>query len=214
LSMAESLWDAAPVGDANRGPCAMNDVDRLEVARPGRVPAWIELRLGDITRTQVDAIVNAANADLAVGGGVDGAIHGAAGPAVAIELSERYGGCPTGSAVVSGPGRLADHGVRAIVHAVGPRWRGGVHDEEGLLRSAYQSALRLADGSGMKSVAFPAISAGIYAYPLDQAAAVALIAVRDGLADAESIDNVVFVLFSRDVLQAFEQALAEIAGPA
>ena len=190
----------------------MNDVDWLKVARPGRVPAWIELRLGDITNTRVDAIVNAANDELAVGGGVDGAIHDAAGPEIATELMARYAGCATGNAVVSGPGHLAEHGVRAIIHAVGPMWRGGAHEEADLLRSAYQAALRLADASGMKSVAFPAISAGIYAYPLDQAAVIATRAVRDGLAEAESVDHVVFALFARDVLDAFERALAQIAG--
>jgi O-acetyl-ADP-ribose deacetylase (regulator of RNase III) len=190
----------------------MNDVDWLKVGRQGRVSAWIELRVGDITKTRAEAIVNAANDELAGGGGVDGAIHDAAGPEVAIELRERYDGCRTGSAVISGPGRLAEHGVRAIIHAVGPMWRGGAHGEADLLRSAYQAALALADASGMRSVAFPAISAGIYAYPLDQAAAVATRAVRDGLADAESIDRAIFVLFGRDVLREFEQALTKVAG--
>ena len=170
-------------------------------------PSWIELRAGDITAIRADAIVNAANTELAGGGGVDGAIHRAAGPALDAELRSRYRGCPTGSAVITGPGRLADNGVRWIVHAVGPRWRGGGYGEEALLASAYATSLELADHAGARSVAFPAISAGIYGYPLDQAARVALGAVLDGLARAETVDRVIFVLFGGEVHLAFERAM-------
>jgi O-acetyl-ADP-ribose deacetylase (regulator of RNase III) len=162
----------------------------------------------------VDAIVNAANAQLAGGGGVDGAIHRAAGPELMAELRARYRGCPTGSAVITGSGRLADHGVRNVIHAVGPIWRGGGSGEAALLMSAYATALQLVDRAGAASVAFPAISAGIYGYPLDQAAVVAVRAVRDGLAGAVSIERAVFVLFSDTTLRAFERALLGLAGEA
>jgi O-acetyl-ADP-ribose deacetylase (regulator of RNase III) len=184
--------------------------DRLEVARSGRTPGWIELQRGDITMIAVDAIVNAANQALAGGGGVDGAIHRAAGPEMADELRSRYHGCPTGSAVITGSGRLGDHGVRWVVHAVGPIWRGGHDGEEDLLRSAYKTSFLLAEDAGARSVALPAISAGVYGYPLAGAAAVALRTVRDCLVRAESIERAVFVLFSTDTLEAFERALREL----
>lgn len=185
--------------------------DRLGVARSGGAPGWIELQRGDITMIDVDAIVNAANQALAGGGGVDGAIHRAAGPAMAVELRSRYRGCPTGSAVITASGRLAEHGVRWVVHAVGPIWRGGHDGEEDLLRSAYKTSFRLAEEAGARSVAFPAISAGAYGYPLTGAAAIALRTVRDSLARAESIERAVFVLFSGDTFEAFERVLRELA---
>jgi O-acetyl-ADP-ribose deacetylase (regulator of RNase III) len=185
--------------------------DRLEVARSDGTPAWIELQRGDITMIAVDAIVNAANRALAGGGGVDGAIHRAAGPEMAAELRSRYHGCPTGSAVITGSGRLADHGVRWVVHAVGPIWRGGWDGEEALLQFAYKTSFRLAEEAGARSVAFPAISAGVYGYPLTGAAAVALRTVRDSLARADSIERAVFVLFGGDTFDAFEGALRDLA---
>ena len=185
--------------------------DRLEVARPFGAPAWIELVLGDITTVRADAIVNAANQELAGGGGVDGAIHRAAGPDLMAELRSRYRGCPTGSAVITGSGRLAEHGVRWVVHAVGPIWRGGRLGEEELLRAAYGTALHLADQAGAGTVAFPAISAGIYGYPLDLAASVALRAVRDGLTQARTVERATFVLFDRGTLGTFERALEDLA---
>jgi O-acetyl-ADP-ribose deacetylase (regulator of RNase III) len=184
--------------------------DRLTVERPGREPAAIELVQGDITRIEVDAIVNAANSALAGGGGVDGAIHRAAGPQLMAELRARYGGCPTGSAVITGSGRLAEHAVRWVVHAVGPVWHGGGRGEEELLRSAYLTSLRLADEAGARSVAFPAISCGIYGYPLDLGSAVALTTTRASLAEAQSIERAVFVLFDRAAFLAFETALARL----
>jgi O-acetyl-ADP-ribose deacetylase (regulator of RNase III) len=189
----------------------MADGGRIELTNAGGAVAWIELLLGDITTTQVDAIVNAANQELAGGGGVDGAIHRAAGPQLAEEVRRRHNGCPTGSAVVTGPGRLAEHGVKWVVHAVGPIWRGGRSGEEELLSSAYAKALGLADDEGARSVAFPAISAGAYGYPIDRAAAVGLQAVRDGLTRAHSIERAVFVLRSDDALRAFELALRSLA---
>ena len=123
--------------------------------------------------------------------------------------SERRAG--SGSAVITAPGRLADHGVRWVVHAVGPIWRGGHDGEEQLLRSAYETSFRLAEEAGARSVAFPAISAGVYGYPLAGAAAVALRTVRDCLARAQSIERGVFVLFGSDTFDAFGRALRELA---
>ncbi|MGA3030922.1 MAG: macro domain-containing protein [Candidatus Limnocylindrales bacterium] len=192
----------------------MNGQRRLEVPRPAHAAAWIELQAGDITTIRADAIVNAANQELAGGGGVDGAIHHAAGPELAAELRSRYRGCPTGSAVITGSGRMAEHGVKWIVHAVGPIWRGGSQGEEALLRSAYATSLHLADHAGARTVAFPAISAGVYGYPLDRAAAVALKAVRDALAQSKAVELAVFVLFGAQSLGAFEGALADLAAEA
>jgi O-acetyl-ADP-ribose deacetylase (regulator of RNase III) len=191
-------------------PVRVEYAHSLLVSKPAGAPASIELRRGDITTISADAIVNTANQELAGGGGVDGAIHLAAGPELAAELRSRYRGCPTGGAVITSSGRLAEHGVKWIVHAVGPVWRGGKQDEEMLLRSAYQKALHLADQAGARTVAFPAISAGVYSYPLDAAASVALRAVRDGLTQAHGIERAVFVLFSGDTLEAFERALRDL----
>ena len=128
----------------------------------------LELTLGDITRQTVDALVNAANSQLAGGGGVDGAIHRAAGPAVMAELRQRYPlGCPTGDAVVTGAGNLP---VKFIFHAVGPVWRGGQHQESEYLRSAYRRCLELATQHDCRSVAFPSLSTGVYRFPVDLAA--------------------------------------------
>jgi O-acetyl-ADP-ribose deacetylase (regulator of RNase III) len=188
----------------------MDETPRLEVRRASGTTAFLELVQGDITRIEADAIVNAANSALAGGGGVDGAIHRAAGPELMTELRSRYDHCPTGSAVITGSGRLSEHGVRWVVHAVGPIWRGGGNREEELLDSAYRVSLRLADEAGARSVAFPAISAGVYGYPLGPASEVALRAVRAGLAQAQSVERAVFVLFGRDTFDAFERALDEI----
>jgi O-acetyl-ADP-ribose deacetylase (regulator of RNase III) len=189
----------------------MDESTQLEVGRGGGTPARISLVLGDITTVHADAIVNAANQALAGGGGVDGAIHRAAGPELMAELRSRYRTCPTGGAVITGPGQLADRGVKWIVHAVGPIWNHGRNHEQDLLRSAYLVSLRLADEAGATSVAMPAISCGIYGYPLDQGSAVALRAVRDGLAAARNLERATFVLYSADTFEAFEQSLAELA---
>jgi O-acetyl-ADP-ribose deacetylase len=164
----------------------------------------IELRRGDITTVEADAIVNAANAELRGGGGVDGAIHAAAGPDVLEELIARYpAGTPTGTAAVTGAGRLP---IRAIIHAVGPRWTGGESGEAELLASAYRDSLRRAEELGARTVAFPAISCGIYGYPLDQAARIALRTVRDHLDAGSGIKTIIFVLRSADVMDAFTTA--------
>jgi O-acetyl-ADP-ribose deacetylase (regulator of RNase III) len=169
----------------------------------------VRLVSGDITRVAADAIVNAANSALAGGGGVDGAIHAAAGPSVMAELRSRYSGCPTGDAVVTAAGDLP---ARVIVHAVGPIWRGGDQGEAELLASAYRTSLDRAVEAGAESVAFPAISCGVYGYPLDAAADVALGAVRDWLAGHpdRGLSEITFVLRGETVLTAFEQALARL----
>ena len=192
----------------------MESRDRLEVTKLAGSPAWIELQRGDITTIRVDAIVNAANQKLGGGGGVDGAIHHAAGPELKAELRARYRGCPTGSAVITGAGRLEAGGVKWIVHAVGPIWRGGGLGEAELLRSAFETSLHLADQAGAQSVAFPAISAGIYGYPVEQAAAIALAAVRDGLARAHTTERAIFVLFGPETFEAFRRALHDLTAKA
>jgi O-acetyl-ADP-ribose deacetylase (regulator of RNase III) len=168
----------------------------------------IELVQGDITKQPVDAIANAANEALRGGGGVDGAIHRAAGPALLAELSERYrNGTQTGTAVATGGHDLP---ARWVLHAVGPVWRGGDHDEERLLTDAYRTCLRLADELGARSVAFPAISMGIYGYPGAEGAAVGVRTVAEHLAGDTSIELVRFVLFSEETHDLFADALAAI----
>lgn len=161
----------------------------------------IECARGDLTREVVDAIVNAASEDLRGGGGVDGAIHRAAGPGLAAELIERYpGGCPTGKACLSGGHLLpATH----IVHTVGPIWRGGGQGEPGLLASCYREALSVAVGAGCRSVSFPAISCGVYGYPAAQAAEIAITALGRGLADLGTVQRVRLVLFSEELYGVF-----------
>jgi O-acetyl-ADP-ribose deacetylase len=167
----------------------------------------VRLMQGDITTVTVDAIVNAANSALAGGGGVDGAIHRAGSSAIMADLEGRYGPgrhCPTGSAVVSGAGELP---ATIVIHAVGPVWRGGSSGEPEALASAYGTSLDLAVREGCRSVAFPSISTGVYGYPVDLAAAVALQTVDDWLAEhPDTLDSVTFVLFSADTLEAFERA--------
>ena len=171
--------------------------------------APIRLVQGDITRTAVDAIVNAANSGLRGGGGVDGAIHRAGGSAIIADLERRHGPgrhCPTGSAVVSDAGDLP---ARIVIHAVGPVWRGGGQDEADLLAGAHRTAMDLAAAEGCRTIAFPAISTGVYGYPVEAAAPVAIAAVRSWLDEhPAAIDEAVFVLFSRESLAAFERALA------
>ena len=173
---------------------------------PGESRGRIEITQGDITGIPADAIVNAANRELAGGGGVDGAIHRAGGPAIMADLIERYGRgrhCPTGSAVVSVAGNLP---ARWVIHAVGPIWRGGDSGEEELLRSAYATSIRLADELGARTITFPAISCGVYGYPIELAAPVAVDAVRAGLAEAHAIETATFVLFSEATHRAFREA--------
>jgi O-acetyl-ADP-ribose deacetylase len=192
---------------AREGPLH-RDTDRLAPAMNDR----IELALGDITTIPADAIVNAANESLAGGGGVDGAIHRAGGPAIMAELEERYGPlgvrrCRTGSAVATGAGDLP---ARWVIHAVGPVWRGGHDGEPEQLASAYRSSLALAAELGARSVTVPAISAGIYGYPLTEAARVAVETVADVLATEPMIERLTFVLFSPASLDVFSAALQRL----
>jgi O-acetyl-ADP-ribose deacetylase len=164
----------------------------------------LEARQVDITTLAVDAIVNAANEALAPGGGVCGAIHRAAGPELAAACA-RIGHCPTGEARITPGFRLP---ARYVIHAVGPVWRGGTAGEAALLAGAYRASLGLANGHGLGSIAFPAISTGIYGYPLDAATEVAVATVRQVLAAGSTIDVVLFACFSDDALEACRRVLA------
>jgi len=161
----------------------------------------MELRASrvDITTLAVDAIVNAANAQLIPGGGVDGAINRAAGPELARAM-RAFGGCPTGEARIT-PG--FDLTAKYVIHAVGPVWRGGAHGEPDLLAAAYRSALILAREQGCGSVAFPAISTGVYGYPLEDATRVAVETVRAFGADPGGVEMVIFACFSAEALAAY-----------
>ena len=164
---------------------------------------------GDITREETDAIVNAANSGLRGGGGVDGAIHRAGGPAIMAE-SRRIGHCPTGQAVITTGGNLK---ARYVIHAVGPVYRGGGQGEAELLAGAYRASLRIASEKGLRSIAFPAISAGIYGYPLAEAARIALATAFDYLKNHGEIQAVRFVLFDRRTYDTFAAELAKLAPP-
>ncbi|HXR29386.1 MAG TPA: O-acetyl-ADP-ribose deacetylase [Solirubrobacteraceae bacterium] len=165
----------------------------------------ITLHLGDITGdTLAEAIVNAANTGLLGGGGVDGAIHRAAGPSVLSECA-LLGGCETGDAKLTGAGRLS---ARAIIHAVGPVWHGGGGGEAAQLARCYRRSIELAAAHGCRRVAFPAISTGIYRYPLAQAATVAVAAVRTALEVNEEVREARFWLFDDAAYEAFSRALA------
>lgn len=166
----------------------------------------IELVLGDITREHVDAIVNAANAELRGGGGVDGAIHRAGGPEIMAEC-RKIGYCAPGEAVITGAGKLP---ARFVIHAVGPVWKGGGADEELLLASCHERALELAREHGCRTVAFPAISTGAYGYPPQLAAPVALAATSDALIRLPLIEKVRFVFVDEKLRGAYEQALAKL----
>ena len=168
----------------------------------------LEITRGDITRESVDAIANAANEALRGGGGVDGAIHRAAGPGLLRELRERHPqGTPTGTAVATDAYELP---ARWVLHAVGPIWRGGGHGERELLADAYRSCLQLADSLGARSIAFPAISMGIYGYPGLEGAGVAVDTVAGYLRGQTELDLVRFVLFSEETYGLFADALSRV----
>jgi O-acetyl-ADP-ribose deacetylase (regulator of RNase III) len=169
--------------------------------------ATLELVEGDITQQDTEAIVNAANAALRPGGGVDGAIHRAGGPAIEAE-ARQLGGCPTGEARITSGGNLK---ARYVIHTVGPVYKDGGHREPELLASCYRESLKLASGKGLKTLAFPSISTGVYGYPIEAAARVALTTVKDYLAQHPEIERVRFVLFGRPAFEAFAKELKELS---
>jgi O-acetyl-ADP-ribose deacetylase (regulator of RNase III) len=166
--------------------------------------------LGDITQQDTDAIVNAANTTLLGGGGVDGAIHRAGGPAI-LDECRRLGGCATGDAKLTTGGRLK---ARHVIHTVGPVYRDGRHREPELLASAYRRSLEVASEHGLRSVAFPSISTGAYGYPVRDAARVALRTVADYLREHDDIELVRFVLFSAGDLAVYQDVTKELSGGA
>jgi O-acetyl-ADP-ribose deacetylase (regulator of RNase III) len=171
----------------------------------------LELVQGDITRETTDAIVNAANSSLLGGGGVDGAIHRAGGPTILEEckvIRAAQGLLPPGQAVITSAGRLPS---RHVIHTVGPIWRGGTAGEAEILASCYRTSLGLATARGLRSVAFPSISTGIYGYPVAEAAVVALTAVRNALPSAGSVEHVRFVLFSAPDFASYAQVLETLS---
>lgn len=168
--------------------------------------AQIFFEAGDITEQSTDAIVNAANSTLMGGGGVDGAIHRAGGPAILDECKKIVaceGHLPPGEAVQTTAGKMA---AAFVIHTVGPVWRDGMQGESGILANAYRNSMRLAERLGLHSVAFPAISTGVYGYPAEAAASVAVCTVIDEFREARSVHEARFVLYSSDMLSVFIQA--------
>lgn len=170
----------------------------------------IKLVQGDITRSQTEAIVNAANSSLLGGGGVDGAIHRAGGPAILEECKQiraMQGGCPPGQAVITGGGKLK---ARYVIHTVGPIWRGGRNNEAGVLAEAYQNSLALACDNEIRSIAFPSISTGAYGYPLEEAAAVAIKTICDFLVKRSDcpLTEIHLVAFDPSTMAAYSESLS------
>ena len=168
----------------------------------------IEIILGDITKQSVDAIVNAANCSLLGGGGVDGAIHRAAGPELLAEC-RTLNGCRTGEAKITKGYRLP---AKYVIHTPGPIWHGGSHGEAELLASCYRSCLALASQYGCKTVDFPSISTGVYHFPLEKASAIAIRTIKDGLASHPELERVRMVCFDTRTAAHYEKALAAIGG--
>lgn len=163
----------------------------------------IEVVRGDITAQKVDAIVNAANNSLLGGGGVDGAIHRAAGPEL-VEECRKLGGCATGAAKITEGYRLA---AKWIIHTVGPVWKGGIHDEDRLLADCYQNCLHLAKATGIRSIAFPSISTGAYGFPIDRASRIAIREVTTYLEQNVLPEKVIIVCFDERTYQAYSTIL-------
>lgn len=168
----------------------------------------LELIRGDITRVDADAIVNAANSALLGGGGVDGAIHRAAGPELLAECRQLRG-CPTGQARLTRGYRLP---ARHVIHTVGPVWRGGMSGEPALLARCYQSVFALVEQQGFRTVAFPSISTGVYRFPIERAARIALGEIQQALVRMPSLEKVTVVLFSDADLETYQRTLSGAAG--
>ncbi|GFE59598.1 O-acetyl-ADP-ribose deacetylase [Geobacter sp. AOG2] len=166
----------------------------------------IEIIRGDITQMAVDAIVNAANNTLLGGGGVDGAIHRAAGPELVAECAG-LGGCETGDAKITGGYRLA---ARHVIHTVGPVWRGGDQGEPKLLRSAYQRCFEVAAENGLHSIAFPAISCGVYGYPMQAGALIALSVAQEAAGHNPALERIVFVVYNEQAFQVYQRAAVSL----
>lgn len=167
----------------------------------------INIVLGDITKVEADAIVNAANRTLLGGGGVDGAIHRAAGPEL-LEQCRKLNGCETGQAKITKGFKLP---AKYVIHTVGPIWRGGDYNEDRLLASCYKNSLQLAVENRIKTIAFPSISTGAYRFPLKRAARIAIMETTRFLKGTKSIDKVIIVCFDKETMGAYEEALNEIA---
>jgi O-acetyl-ADP-ribose deacetylase (regulator of RNase III) len=165
----------------------------------------IEIQICDITKLKVDSIVNAANTSLLGGGGVDGAIHRAAGPEL-LDFNRKLGGCSTGEAKISPGFNLP---AKYIIHTVGPVWNGGKNNEDKLLASCYKNSLKLAIENGIKTIAFPAISTGVYRFPLERATKIAIGEVKKFLEKNDSIAKVIFVCFDEETHQIYKKILAE-----
>lgn len=172
--------------------------------------AILEVVQGDVTQQETEAIGNAANSALAGGGGVDGAIHRAGGPAIMAELKAKHKGCPTGSAVITSGGNLK---AKYVIHAVGPRYSGTMRDAD-LLASAYRKSLELCTQHRISSIALPSISTGIYGYPVEEASRIALKTVMDYLKNHPEIKLVRFVLFDSLTYRAYEEALTDLTAAA
>jgi O-acetyl-ADP-ribose deacetylase (regulator of RNase III) len=171
--------------------------------------ARLEVIVADITTLGVDAIVNAANTSLLGGGGVDGAIHRAAGPELLAECRMLHG-CKTGDAKITKGYRLK---ARHVIHTVGPVWNGGTHGEDDLLASCYRRCIELCRKNGLASVAFPAISTGIYRFPADRAAEIAVKAVAEALGNAPGVTQVIFCCFSRESALLHDKAMTAFGSP-
>ncbi len=166
----------------------------------------IEIIQGDITRLEADAIVNAANTTLLGGGGVDGPIHRAAGPRLLVEC-RRLGGCPTGKAKATGGYRLP---ARYVFHTVGPVWQEGAHQEDDLLASCYRECMKLAQAHRVKTIAFPAISCGVYHFPVERAARIAISTLLDCLKDMPGMEKIHLVCFDPQIYQTYRKVLREL----
>lgn len=169
----------------------------------------IEILKGDITKLNVDAIVNAANTSLLGGGGVDGAIHRASGPKL-LDYCRTLNGCPTGEAKITPGFNLP---AKYVIHTAGPVWRGGNYNEEKLLSNCYKNSLRLAVENKVKIIAFPAISTGIYGYPIEDAAKVALDTVRKFISSNDSIEKIIFVCFDEIAYSVYNKLISNISWP-